>query len=86
VSGVAVNLNKHIQPEQSGFDMIQRLELCAELRYLRSMRRPDLNACNRGRPVNIANNSLATHPISRVCPGNSGSSTCRQAQTRWQIS
>ncbi len=41
-----VKIKKCLQPEQSGFDTIWRLESCAELRYLRSMRRPDLNACN----------------------------------------
>ena len=86
MSEAVVKLNKHLLPEQSGLDTIWRLELCAELRYLRSMRRPDLNACNRCHPVNIAEKALAMHILSRGRPDDPGSSACRQAQARWQIS
>ena len=86
MSEPVIKLKKHLQPEQSGFDLIWRLEPCAELRYLRSMRRPDLNACNQCRPVNIANNALAMHVLSRVRPDDPSSSACWQAQARWQIS
>jgi hypothetical protein len=86
MSKPVVKLPKHLLPEPSGFDTIWRLELCAELRYLRSMRRPDLNACNQCRPVNMAINALAMHVLGRVHPDDPSSSAYWQAQARWQIS
>jgi hypothetical protein len=86
MSEPVVKLKKHPLPEQSCFDTIWRLEPCAELRCLRSMRRPDLHACNQCHPVNIAKNALATHVLSRVRPDDPSSSACWHAQARWQIS
>jgi radical SAM protein with 4Fe4S-binding SPASM domain len=70
---------------KSSFDIMWRLEPCAELRYLRSMRRSDLYAC---KECHLAAYCQRCTGIAFIESGRSdspSSSACRQAQTRWRL-
>ncbi len=70
---------------QSSFESLWRLEPCAELRYLRSMRHSDLYACN----------VCELRAYCRRCTGSAylesgrmdglSTSACRQARMRWRL-
>jgi radical SAM protein with 4Fe4S-binding SPASM domain len=71
--------------KQSSFDVMWRLEPCAELRYIRSMKRTDLYACNE---CHLAAYCQRCTGIAFIESGRSdgpSSSACRQAQTRWRL-
>jgi len=72
--------------KQSSFDKIWRLEPCAELRYLRSMRRTDLYACIK---CDLAAYCRRCTGIAYLESGHldgPSSSACRQAQMRRRLS
>ena len=71
--------------KHSKFEVMWRLEPCAELRYLRSMRRTDLYACVK---CDLAVNCQRCTGIAYLESGYLGgpsSSGCRQAETRWRL-
>jgi radical SAM protein with 4Fe4S-binding SPASM domain len=70
---------------QIKFDRMWRIEPCAELRYLRSMKRTDLHACGQ---CDLADNCQRCTGIAYLESGyinGSSSSGCRQAETRWRL-
>jgi len=72
--------------KQSSFDTIWSLEPCAELRYLRSMRRTDLYACSK---CDLAAYCRRCTGIAYLESGHldgPSSSACRQAQMRRRLS
>jgi len=71
---------------QSSFDILWRLEPCAELRYLRSMRRNDLYACRQCHLAAYCQRCTGIAYLESGRANGPGSSACRQAQTRWQLS
>ena len=70
---------------QSSFDSIWRLEPCAELRYLRSMRRSDLYACNGCELSAYCQRCTGSAYIESGRADGPSSSACRQAQLRWRL-
>lgn len=70
---------------ESSFDSIWRLEPCAELRYLRSMRRSDLYACNGCELRAYCQRCTGSAYIESGRMDGPSSSACRQAQLRWQL-
>jgi radical SAM protein with 4Fe4S-binding SPASM domain len=71
--------------KQTKFEIMWRLEPCAELRYLRSMRRTDLYACVK---CHLAANCQRCTGIAYLESGHidgPSSSGCRQAETRWRL-
>jgi radical SAM protein with 4Fe4S-binding SPASM domain len=72
--------------KQSKFDIIWRLEPCAELRYLRSMRRNDLYACRQCHLSAYCQRCTGIVYIESGRANGPSSSACRQAQIRWQLS
>jgi radical SAM protein with 4Fe4S-binding SPASM domain len=72
--------------KQSSFDMIWRLEPCAELRYLRSMRRTDLYACSQCHLTEYCQRCTGIAYVESGRPDGLSSSACRQAETRRRLS
>jgi radical SAM protein with 4Fe4S-binding SPASM domain len=72
--------------KQSSFDKMWRLEPCAELRYLRSMRRSDLYACNQCHLAAYCYRCTGIAYLESGRLNGPSSSACRQAQTRWRLS
>jgi radical SAM protein with 4Fe4S-binding SPASM domain len=70
---------------QSSFDKLWRLEPCAELRYLRSMRRTDLYACNHCHLAAYCHRCTGTAYLESGRIDGPSSSACRQAQMRWRL-
>lgn len=71
--------------KQSKFKTIWHLEPCAELRYLRSMRRTDLNACT---ACHLASYCQRCAGVAYLESGHFNSpspSACRQALTLWRL-
>jgi hypothetical protein len=60
VSKLAVKPDKSFRLEPSHYDIMRRPEPCAELRYIRSMRRPDPYVGTRYHPVAFAKDALIT--------------------------
>ena len=71
--------------KQSSFDMIWRLEPSAELRYLRSMGRSDLYACNQCHLAAYCQRCTGIVYVESCRPDGPSSGACRQAQTRWRL-
>jgi radical SAM protein with 4Fe4S-binding SPASM domain len=70
---------------QSSFDSIWRLEPCAELRYLRSMRRSDLYACNECKVRAYCQRCTGSAYLESGRMDGVSPSACRQAQIRWRL-
>ncbi len=70
---------------ESSFDKIWRLEPCAELRYLRSMRRTDLYACNQCHLAADCRRCAGIAYLESGRPDGPSSSACRQAQMRRRL-
>jgi len=70
---------------ESSFDSIWRLEPCAELRYLRSMRRSDLYACNRCELRAYCQRCTGSAYVESGRIDGPSPSACRQAQVRWWL-
>ena len=70
---------------ESSFDSIWRLEPCAELRYLRSMRRSDLYACNGCELRAYCQRCTGSAYVESGRMDGPSSSACRQAQLRWRL-
>jgi radical SAM protein with 4Fe4S-binding SPASM domain len=68
------------------FDSIWRLEPCAELRYLRSMRRSDLFACNMCKLNAYCDRCTGSAYLESGRMDGPSSSACRQAHVRWRLS
>jgi radical SAM protein with 4Fe4S-binding SPASM domain len=67
----------------SSFDSIWRLEPCAELRYLRSMRRSDLHACNECELMAYCQRCTGCAYLESGRMDGPSRSACQQAQRRW---
>jgi AdoMet-dependent heme synthase len=72
--------------KQSKFDLMWRLDPCAELRYLRSMRRNDLYACSQCHLALYCQRCTGIVYLESGRANGPSSSACRQAQIRWQLS
>jgi AdoMet-dependent heme synthase len=70
---------------QSSFDKIWRIDPCAELRYLRAMKRTDLDTCTQCHLAAYCQRCTGVAYIESGRPEGSSSSACRQAQTRWRL-
>jgi radical SAM protein with 4Fe4S-binding SPASM domain len=70
---------------KSNFDEIWRLEPCAELRYLRSMRRTDLYACQECHLAEYCQRCTGIAYLESGRFDGPGSSACRQAEKRWRL-
>lgn len=70
---------------QANFDKIWHLEPCAELRYLRSMRRADLYACNKCELSIYCQRCPGIAFIESGSLDGPSSSACRQAETRRRL-
>jgi len=71
--------------KQSSFDIIWRLEPRAELRYLRSMRRTDLYACNQCHLAAYCQRCTGIAYLESGRFDGPSTSACRQAQMRWRL-
>jgi AdoMet-dependent heme synthase len=71
--------------KQSKFETIWRLEPCSELRYLRSMRRTDLNVCTTCKLAAYCQRCTGVAYLESGHPNDPSPSACRQALTRWQL-
>ena len=69
----------------SSFNSIWRLEPCAELLYLRSMRRSDLYACKECELNAYCQRCAGIAYIESGRADGPSPSTCRQVQTRWRL-
>ncbi|MFC1893829.1 radical SAM/SPASM domain-containing protein [Chloroflexota bacterium] len=70
---------------KSSFSSIWQLEPCAELRYLRSMRRSDLYGCNQCELSAYCQRCTGIAYIESGRADSPSPSACRQAQTRWRL-
>jgi radical SAM protein with 4Fe4S-binding SPASM domain len=70
---------------QTSFDSMWRLEPCAELRYLRSMRRSDLYACSECELSAYCKRCTGVAYLESGCINGPSPSACRQAQKRWRL-
>jgi radical SAM protein with 4Fe4S-binding SPASM domain len=70
---------------ESKFDKMWRLEPCAELRYLRSMRRSDLYACSQCHLAAYCQRCTGIAYLESGHANGPSSSACRQAQVRWRL-
>ena len=70
---------------QTSFDSMWRLEPCAELRYLRSMRRSDLYACSECELSAYCKRCTGVAYLESGCVNGPSPSACRQAQKRWRL-
>ena len=71
--------------KQTKFDIMWSIEPCAELRYLRSMRRTDLYACNQCNLATYCQRCTGIAYLESGCVNGPSSSACRQAQMRWRL-
>jgi radical SAM protein with 4Fe4S-binding SPASM domain len=69
----------------SSFERIWRIDPCAELRYLRAIKRTDLYACSQCHLAAYCQRCTGVAFMESGRPEGSGSSACRQAQTRWRL-
>jgi len=72
--------------KQLSFDTMWRLEPCAELRYLRSMRRTDLYACNQCHLEEYCKRCAGVACLESGRPDGPSTSACRQARMRRRLS
>jgi len=70
---------------ESSFETIWRLEPCAELRYLRSMRRSDLHACQVCEVKAYCHRCTAVAFIETGRMDGPSPTACRWAQMRWRL-
>lgn len=70
---------------QSSFESVWRLEPRAELRYLRSMRRSDLYACNGCELVAYCDRCTGSAYLESGRADGPSPSACRQAEMRWRL-
>lgn len=71
---------------QSSFDVMWRLKPCAELRYVRSMRRTDLYACSQCELLAAyCQRCAGIAYMESGRPDGPSSSSCRQAEIRWRL-
>lgn len=70
---------------QTSFDSMWRLEPCAELRYLRSMRRSDLYACSECDLSAYCKRCTGVAYLESGRINGPSTSACRQAQKRWRL-
>jgi AdoMet-dependent heme synthase len=71
--------------KQTSFNKMWSLETCAELRYLRSMRRTDLHACDQCHLGAYCMRCTGAVYLETGRSDGPSPSACRQAQTRWRL-
>jgi radical SAM protein with 4Fe4S-binding SPASM domain len=71
--------------KESSFESLWHIEPCAELRYLRSMRRSDLYACYDCELRAFCQRCAGVAYIESGELNGPGTSACRQALMRWQL-
>ena len=71
--------------KRTKFEIMWRLEPCAELRYLRSMRRTDLSACEKCDLAAYCQRCMGIAYLESGYLQGPSSSGCRQAETRWRL-
>jgi radical SAM protein with 4Fe4S-binding SPASM domain len=70
---------------ESNFNQIWRLEPRAELRYLRSIKRADLDACNKCNLAAYCQRCTGIAYLESGCMTGPSMNACRQAEARWRL-
>ncbi len=71
---------------RTDFNVLWSVEPCAELRYLRSVRRTDLYACNQCELMAYCHRCAGVAYAESGRPDGPSSTACRQARMRWRLS